>query len=198
MASLAVTAVIVLGSVGCVGSPFARAQTPDQDRSERNEFTDCERSIGISGLEAPLTIGQMTRRADLVVVGTVTADKIERLTSVPGVPPEERDALFFAFGSYHDATLEVTEYLKGNGPLRISVRRLASTRELCVSVSPGPPELAVGTRYVLFLERGRGVWTGGYIVFGRRGTFLVANGVARSSMFGDLPPFLLRLLMTLP
>jgi hypothetical protein len=194
--TFAAAAAFVVAAAGCAAVPLARGQGSVQDSRAREPLTaDCARWIGISGLEAPLSIGELTRRADLVVVGTVIADQVERFTSVPGVPLEDRDPLIYAFGSYHDATVEVGEYLKGSGASRMSVRRLASTRELCVSHEQ--PELAVGTQYVLFLERGRGVWIGGHIAFGR-GTAVVTNGVARFRAFGDPPPFLLRLLMSLP
>lgn len=184
---------LALGLAACAAS----APAPSEVMVRRPSApATCERSIGIFGLEAPLSIGELTRRAEVVVVGTVIADRLERLSSVPGVPAEERHSVIVTHGSYHDTTLQVTEYLKGIGPRYISVRRLASTPELCVQKDQA--ELVVGTAYVLFLERGRGVWSGGYIALSMRGTGVVTDGVAHFAAFGALPPALLRLRMSLP
>ena len=152
--------------------------------SDSSADPDSRRVVGAFGLEAPLSLIELTQLADLVVIGTAVTDRVVPFTANSAIPPEERDRIY-AKGAFHDLTLEVGEYLKGSGARAISIRWHASTPQLTI-VSEHLPNLVTGTPYILFLERGRGVWVGGYTVLGSRGLGTVVNGDARFAAFGTL------------
>jgi hypothetical protein len=147
--------------------------------------------FGVSAVEAPLSMTELTQIADLVVIGTTLRDRVVPFTSNAAIPAEERDPRIYAKGSFQDATFEVSEYVKGNGPKMLSVRAHASTPQLTLLESSFP-NLVPGTSYALFLETGRGVWVGGHTVLGMRGIGTIANGEARFAAFGPVGLGLLR------
>jgi hypothetical protein len=83
-------------------------------------------AIGVFGMEAQLSLPELAREADLVVIGTAGLDQVRALTENAAVPPEARDGRIYTRGSYHDLTFSVLEYLKGSGPPSVSIRRSLS------------------------------------------------------------------------
>lgn len=125
-------------------------------------------NLGIFATEASLSAADLVQNSELVVVGTAGSDQVLPFTANPLVPSGERDPRIYAQGSYHDVTFNVIEYLKGQGSSTLSIRRFASTPAMSVDGAE-MPVLATGRQYVLFLERGQSIWTGGWIMLGSRG-----------------------------
>lgn len=139
----------------------------------------------VFGLEAPLPLDELMRRADVVVVTTVGAETIERFTANTAVPAADRDTLYQR-GLYRDQTLNVLEYVKGAGPRQISLRSHAPSSDLAITVE-GLPEFRQGVTYVMFLERGRGVWVGGFRPIAVRGIGAIVGSDAEFAAFGRVP-----------
>lgn len=136
--------------------------------------------VAIHGLEATLTLEELSKRADLVVVGTARSEATRRFTSLADIPVAERDPLIYPTGAFVDVTFAVREYIKGSGGREVSVRRLAASPTLIIEDDSGS-QIEVGRDYVLFLERGRGLWSGGYVIMGQQGAGVIVGDVV------DLP-----------
>jgi len=149
-------------------------------------------AIGVYGLEAPLSLAELSQRADLVVIGTVASDVVRPFTANPDVPISDRDPKIYAKGAYHDVRLNVIEYLKGRGPQQLSIRSFASSGSLGLIASEAPT-LIPGQQYALFLQRGESVWSGGYLVLGSRGVGQVTGStVDFRASFGRMDIAMLR------
>lgn len=53
-------------------------------------------AVGVGGLEAPLSMSELTQLADLVVVGTAVRDRVVPFMANPAVPADERDPEIYA------------------------------------------------------------------------------------------------------
>jgi hypothetical protein len=133
--------------------------------------------IGFAGTDRALSMPDLGSVAEIVVIGTTRSDEVRPFTANQSVPASERDPVFYAKASYHDVTFDAIEYVKGTGARSISIRRLASTGTMKIASSEAPV-LVPGRQYVLFLETGKSVWTGGYIVLGARGVGLLRGSAA--------------------
>jgi hypothetical protein len=130
--------------------------------------------VGFMGSQLLLPLPELTRRADLVVIGTAVGDTVQPFTANVGISSALRSDPSYLSGAYHDLTFHVIEYLKGSGPDGLSIRRRASTQTQVVVTEEVTPLMA-GRQYVLFLEKGVGLWTGGYYPIGTQAVGVV-NG----------------------
>lgn len=142
-------------------------------------------TLSVHGLEERLTIEELAQRADVIVVGVATSDQVRSFRENAAIPEADRDPRIYARASFHDMSFQVLEYVKGSGPSEINVRWLASSPSLRIGSQP-VPELQALRQYVLFLNEGTGVWTGGYTMLGRRGAGDLAGQQATFAEYGTL------------
>ncbi len=90
-------------------------------------------------VEVPLD--EMIRRADVIVLGTVTANRVRLAMREGGMRPET------------STTLRVSEWLAGPGGDTVELRELGGTWQGGGLRYDGTPEYAVGEEVVVFLER---------------------------------------------
>jgi hypothetical protein len=131
-----------------------------------HEGPDVERPyMSVDGLSLDFTVKKYAKLADLVVVATPVSDNTRPFSDNTQIPEAARSDEMYSAG-YHDVTVEVAEYLKGTGPDRLSVRRLDPPPGVVFSSSA--PKPVMGKEQVMFLSRGDGLWTGGYLVMGEQ------------------------------
>jgi copper(I)-binding protein len=158
----AATAVVIAGAL--TAQPRAQQTPPGADA----------RAIaaplpGASGeaVSVRLSEAELREAADVVVRGTVVSDEVVAFRANREVPEAAQADPLYRHGSFHDVRVRVNEYVKGDGPRVVSVRR----RDIPAD-APGADDLPkprVGEEYTLYLDTGRGVWQGGYLLLGEQG-----------------------------
>lgn len=150
--------IVVLGLlVGCVSDSAGRKNGKGQTVS------------GVAGYYPDYTPTQLAQASEIVVRGFVRADGIRTFASNGGIPESARSDEAYATGKYHDATFEASSYLRGSGPVQLSIRRLAAGSDnpsVGVGFGDSQPRPKVGKEYVLFLYAGADLWIGGHLVRG--------------------------------
>lgn len=180
-------ALIALGSVLATG-PTVASQAVGmllQARPDAAVGATSRSVIRIYGLEQSLTFAQLVSRAEIVAVGTLVSDTVVPFATNDAIPQSDRDPRLDAKSAYHDAAFTVRELVKGTAPTTLSVRWLASTPQLLVA-QQGLPELTVGEQYVLLLQKGTLMFTGGYIVVSGHGAGVVRGDSATFGKYGPI------------
>ncbi len=169
--------VVLLGAVVTAGFVVLGPET-EQPRTQEAETpsnsslcptTPCLTSM-ISGFEILSPIREVAARSDVVVRGALL-DHVEEVKPLPlrENPPGQSRGQYDDSGVYvlfHTFKFRVDEYLKGSGPVDISIMR---TEPLWQDVRNDRPWLYPDQEYVLFLfdtKEGIDFWGEGFIVKG--------------------------------
>lgn len=126
------------------------------------------------GLQEALDLPELGERADLVVVGVARGETKRRFTDNRHVPVEHRSEPGYARSTFFAREITVEAVVKGDheGPA-LHVARLATLDLGDGSAMTAEHDesflLEEGVRYVLFLQRGSGIWTGHWLVLGAQG-----------------------------
>lgn len=129
------------------------------------------------GLQQNLTLAGLAGRADAVVVGDVT-QIVRRLVTdraaiTEGLPDEARDNPAYGSLEHSDATVQVVEYLKGDGPQAVRVpfeTKIGSENGAKPPIEPSGAALGNQRRYVLFITKGTArLWSGRWLMMGENG-----------------------------
>lgn len=129
------------------------------------------------GLQENLTLVELAKRADAVVVGDVTQISQRRVTDraaiTEGLPDSVRDSFAYGYIEHTDAVVRVVEYLKGDGPQAIRVpfgTKIASEGGATPPVEPSGAALEKSRSYILFITKGiPRLWVGRWLLMGDNG-----------------------------
>lgn len=171
--------VAALLTAGC-GTGTSPSSGPEEAAAD-NEAAN----VGFHGVEKPMSIEERLETAELVVVGTVTRIETRRFKqaiSAEELSESDRGDPIYQQGSFREAIVRVDEHLSGSRQDTLSVRWLAEELH-----SPGgvgvsgaeDPSIEAGSRYLLALFEGTGVWQGGHLILGSDGRATIADGTAR-------------------
>jgi hypothetical protein len=134
--------------------------------------------LTFDGYAPELPIEDLIRVSTIVVVGTPVAVSEHSYADNPAIDHEVRQegGAVYQYGRYRDHTFEVDEYIRGQAAAEISIRTPAppgSDQPVAVE-SEESFDLQPDARYVLFLDEGRDITKGGWLLVGQQGIGRVA------------------------
>ncbi len=165
--------ILVIFLTTAAGASACSASRPIEGRAAKGN----DSHLSVQGLSVRFTIQRYSRLADLVIRGVPTSDVVRPFTSNGAIPDSAKDDEMYGTAGYHDVTVRVTEYLKGEGGDTVSVRRLDPPPGVGFSSSAPEPEL--DKEQVMFLSQGEGLWSGGYLVLGEQSLAPVVGGAVK-------------------
>lgn len=139
---------------------------------------------GAQSLQVNHTVNELSRMADLVVVGVAEDPVIEPFSANEQIPTEAREEAEYADGRYTKTQIRVVNALNGDPPKDLTTAQLHSLARsdgtaYRVSIEGGGTTLRRGVGYVLFLIRGDALWAGHYLPIPGRGVGVVEGDLVR-------------------
>jgi len=135
-------------------------------------------------LQVRRTVNELSFLADVVVVGVANDTVIEPFAANEQIPSAAHDEIDYTNSRYARTPITVEKVLKGDPPEDLSTALMHSTRRsdgtvARVRIGGGEADLRPCERYVLFLVRGKSIWTGHYIPLGAQGIGVVQGDTVR-------------------